>query len=146
MGIELRRNLVAKHHEIYDFLFFAEVEERTDVRAVLSSFSVGSHRAYLVMYFTPRPAFNVPLHKVWPTRIRPPGIGKASLAASDSILDYYDESSYDYDLGPWMESKKLLWIAPDAADCKLHSGSAGSPYLNLAGERAIQMLLDGEVR
>lgn len=120
--------------------------ERPDVRAVLSSFRVGAHRAFLVMYFTPQPDFNVPLHDVWPTRVRPPGPGKASLAAAESIRDYYDEFSYDYDLAPWMASGKLFWIAPDAADCKLYSGPTGSPYLGLPGERRIQRMLNGTLK
>ena len=119
--------------------------ERPEVLAVLSSFRVGPHRAFLVMYFSQQPNFNVPLHKVWPTRIRPPGLGKASSAAEDTITDYYEKSSYDYDLEPWMMSKKLFWTAPDDTSCKLHNRSQGAPYLGLSGERRIQIMLDGEL-
>lgn len=119
--------------------------ERPEVRAVLSSFRVGSHRAFLIMYFSPQPNFNVPLHKVWPTRVRPPGLGKASRAAEDTIIDYYEESSYDYDLEPWMNSNKLFWTMPDDLNCKIYSGADGAPYFRIPGEKRIQILLDGEL-
>jgi hypothetical protein len=119
--------------------------ERSEVCAVLSSFPVGPHRAFLVMYFSHQPNFNTPLHDVWPTDIRPPGLGKASRAASDSILDYYDESSYDYDPKPWMNSNKLFWIMPDDLYCKIFSGADGAPYFGIPGEKRIQILLDGEL-
>jgi hypothetical protein len=53
---------------------------------------------------------------------------------------------YDYELGPWIEREKLLWIRPGDADAKLVGKGDGEacPYLGLDGERLPQSISGGE--
>lgn len=46
---------------------------------------------------------------------------------------------------PWLDSGKLLWIAPGDDHLELRSGSAGCPYLNLTGERRMQYVSGRQV-
>ncbi len=113
------------------------------VYAVLSSWVAGLQRIFMLEYFEPEPNFNRPLYAVWPTNIRPPGVGRASLAVSDIVTDF-GVQDFDFNLAPWITRQKLFWIAPDDTGCTLRKGLEGCPYLNLAGTHEMQYLQNGE--
>lgn len=61
---------------------------------------------------------------------------------SDGYL--FDEDC-DFELAPWIEVGKLLWIEPGDESLRLHNTVDDCPYLNLPGNRHIQRIQDGEV-
>ena len=113
------------------------------VYAVLSSWAVGLQRTFLLEYFEPEPNFNRPLCAVWPTNIRPPGVGRAPQAASEILTDF-GVQDFDFNLAPWISRQKLFWIEPDDQSCALHKGLEGCPYLDFAGTHEMQYLQYGE--
>lgn len=113
------------------------------VCAVLSSWAVGQHRVFIIEYFEAKPNFNRPLCDVWPTNIRPQGVGRATLAAEEVLSDY-GKQDFDFNLTPWIASQKLFWIAPDEPSCSLRKGLEGCPYLEFSGSHEMQYLQGGE--
>ncbi|UGT39680.1 hypothetical protein LTV02_26950 [Nocardia yamanashiensis] len=113
------------------------------VRAVISQVQVGPHIGWAISYFGPRPR-GVQLENSW----------------GANVYDVYDDagewlgwaehespvSEYDFDLGPWLDSRKLLWIEPGDSETQLRTGTADCPYLNMPGERTKAFIFRGEVR
>jgi hypothetical protein len=112
------------------------------VQAVLNSLPVGRHAAYCVAYFTPDEMDGVEWPNDWGTNRRW-GMGGESGPGWCSADD--GESGWDFDLRPWIEKGKLLWIAPGDESLTLRAGVQDCPYLNLQGERRMQRVYDGEV-
>jgi hypothetical protein len=113
-----------------------------DVLAVLSTLACGRHTAYCVAYYAPdeRDGLN------WPNDW---GANERWAEGGNSPGGWYEapdfEESWDFNLRPWLDSGKLLWIAPGDDRLELRSGSAGCPYLNLTGERRMQYVSGGQV-
>lgn len=115
------------------------------VSAVLSRLPIGPHIGYPVVYYLDPTTGDVP------DRLRLNEWGSERFHVRDergawrwgSELD--DESSYDYELEPWVEQGKLRWIEPDDASLTLRTGTHGCPYLNLPGHRAVTRIEEGEV-
>ncbi|WP_405133493.1 hypothetical protein [Nocardia sp. NBC_01388] len=102
------------------------------VRAVLKQVPIGPHIGWTISYFGPRPE-GVELENTW-------GSNVYDIYGDDGEWlgwgEYESEvEDYDFDLVPWLESEKLLWIAPGDVDVRLHTGVAGCPYVGLEGER-----------
>jgi hypothetical protein len=55
-----------------------------------------------------------------------------------------EPGDYDFDLLPWINGGKLLWIAPDDDSLAIKSDPA-CPYLNLSGNRFCQVVSEGQV-
>jgi hypothetical protein len=102
--------------------------ELEGMRAVVSSVPVGRHTGYPVVYFAD-PA---------PEGVHPPTTW--GLAAE---TDVHEE--HDFDLAPWIERGKLLWIAPGDDELALHDDLAGCPFLDLEGTRQSQLISEGRV-
>lgn len=108
------------------------------IKAVISQINVGLHTAYPIVYFG----------EVKPIKIEEPvrewGSDLAVLMQKDGevkiLLDssYYDVDEYaDFDLAPWIEKEKVLWIEPNDKLFNLHLESDNQcPYLNLSGSRS----------
>ena len=115
--------------------------EYPDVRAVLSSLAVGPHSAYPIAYFSD-PAFELPpTVAVWGTR-------RWRLPDDDVDLEIEiieEEDDLDGDLEFWIRRGKLLWIAPDDPELRLHATLTGCPYLGLEGSTAPVRLMDGRL-
>lgn len=112
-----------------------EYIELPAVRAVISELPLGRHRAFAVFYYAdPQPYGEADLYNEWGAC---PGFRRRS--AGRELLD----SDYDFDLEPWIDDKKLFWIAPGDDSLALRDGAAGCPYLGLAGPRSEQYLCDG---
>jgi len=118
------------------------VLEQEGVRAVLAGISVGAHMGYAVVYFAEQEMRSYEGFNTWGTD------------SSSFAYDEYDygwntwearPEDYCFDLRRWVESGKLLWIAPDDSEPTIHTVTAGCPYLDLAGERMLQVIQDGEV-
>lgn len=116
--------------------------EPADVIAVLSSLPCGRHTAYCVAYFAPDEKNGVEWPNDWGTNSRW-AEGGVNPGGWYEAPDF--EDSWDFDLAPWLESGKLLWIAPGDESLELRSGAAGCPYAGLTGERSMQYVSGGQV-
>lgn len=105
------------------------------IKAVISQITVGSHTAYPIVYFS----------EVKPVKVEKPvcewGNSIAVLVQKDGELDTPSSNSYffldeyaDFDLAPWIEKGKVLWIDPsdELLNLRLESDNR-CPYLNLPG-------------
>ncbi|WP_369636528.1 hypothetical protein [Nocardia sp. JMUB6875] len=115
-----------------------------ETRAVLSQVVIGHHTGWTITYFTTRRPHRFPLENLW----------------GSQEYDIYDDSGhwrawsehpqdlaeYSFDLRPWLEAGKLLWVAPGDPAAALRSGAADCPYLDLPGHRRMQMISEGTVR
>jgi hypothetical protein len=111
------------------------------VKAVLRAFPVGRHTAYAITYFVELPG--LPL--VWPNTWGAEFYTWTNEAGQQRWGEAEeDEEGWDFDLGRWLDSGQLLWIAPGDASLTLRWGSAGCPYVGLGGERRPQYVRFGE--
>ncbi|MCU1643429.1 MAG: hypothetical protein JWN03_3704 [Nocardia sp.] len=113
------------------------------VRAVLNQVPVGPHIGWTISYFGPRPE-GVKLENTW-------GSNVYDIYSDDGEwLGWGEHESdvgeYDFDLAPWLESEKLLWIAPGDPEVQLNAGATGCPYIGLEGEHRKAGIFRGELR
>ncbi|MDJ0703748.1 MAG: hypothetical protein QNJ46_10750 [Leptolyngbyaceae cyanobacterium MO_188.B28] len=59
---------------------------------------------------------------------------------------YLFDRDCDFEIAPWIESNKLLWIGPEDESLTLHSTLDDCPYLELPGIRYFQWVVNGAVR
>lgn len=112
------------------------------VKAVVKSFQVGRHTAWAITYFVAVPGLVLPRPAAW-------GSAESRWTADDGRQRWdvpEDEMELDFRLGPWLQSGKLLWIAPGDENLVLRTGVQGCPYLDLEGEVRPQYVQFGEVR
>ena len=106
------------------------------VRAVISQVDVGPHTGYPIVYFADTQDLPIRLNEWGANRYRYTG-------AEGEDFPY--EGDWDFDLGPWLDNGKLLWISPGDAALELHRGRDGCPFVDLPGRRGIARVQDGEV-
>lgn len=110
-----------------------------DVRAVVSTVLVGAHTGYAVTYFAdPAPPMLARCNawganEFWYTDDRGTGWD-----ASDE-----EDDDADFELGPWVESGRLQWVAPGDTEVRLRKGLEGCPYVGLPGRRSFVRVQDG---
>jgi hypothetical protein len=119
-----------------------EVLRHPQVKAVVSAHRVGAHAAFCVAYFAPDELDGVDWPNDWATDRRWATGGQSGPGWHEAAPD---GTRWDFQLSPWIESGKLLWIAPGDEDLTLRGGAAGCPYLGLRGEARMQRVQDGEV-
>lgn len=111
------------------------------VTAVISSVAVGPHTGRAIVYYAP-PSTTVE------HRLNEWGSNRYRYAGAEG-QDFAYEGDWDYDLRPWIERSKLLWIEPDDDDLVLRSGADDCPYLSdgrsSAEARGIARVQGGEV-
>ncbi|MGV9408939.1 hypothetical protein ACWDOP_03405 [Nocardia sp. NPDC003693] len=106
-----------------------------DVRAVVAQIPIGRHTGWAMTYFGSHRPTDVPLENIW-------GSGKYdNFQTFPHTLD-----DYDFELRPWIDSGKLLWIATGDADATLHEGRTDCPYLDFDAQRRNQWISQGAVR
>jgi hypothetical protein len=112
------------------------------VKAVIYSLRIGSHTGYPILYFTdPVPPGIEPVNDWGADHWK--RVDVFGTVHWNESVDFEDE--YDFDLVPYIRSKKLLWISPGDRTMTLRSGTDGCPYVDLKGERRIQRIQDGKV-
>jgi hypothetical protein len=110
------------------------------VTAVLSSVPIGKHQGYAIFYFA-KPSLHLARANEWGTNEYK--IYGAGTEGWNEVRE--DEKEYDFDLGKWITSGRLQWIAPGDTALRLQSDANGCPYLNLPGRRTISRIQYGEV-
>lgn len=112
---------------------------REGVIAVLTGLRVGDFDAFTVSYFVADGcADDVRPPPAWGAEEPTPRPGAAAV---DPTLGL--EANYDFELRPWVDREKLLWIAPMDSSLELRRGTQDCPYLELPGNRSITYLQNG---
>jgi hypothetical protein len=111
----------------------------TQIKAVLSSFAVGHHRAYFIVYYADPMRYDLDRVNEW-------GATYYRYVDLEGVLrlDSFEDDERDFDLAPWIQEGKLLWIAPDDATLRLQSLLTNCPYLDLPGSHSPVYLQNGE--
>lgn len=117
------------------------------VKAVISSIQVGPHTAYPIIYFSQPMLEGEPRVNDWGTnRYWETGTSLPELMTPGYYVSMpSDTSEYDFDLTPWIQSGKVLWIAPDDPSMTLHGHLEGCPYINLVGNHNPKYIQNGKV-
>jgi len=115
----------------------------TDTTAVVAEVPVGPHTGWAVTYFGTRVPGS-PLANLWGTGRYPVPDGTGGWTGWAEAPD--DPADRDFDLGPWLASGRLRWIAPGDAELTLREGTDGCPYLDLEGSRESPTIEDGQLR
>jgi hypothetical protein len=100
---------------------------------------------YPIAYFSDQTVSKRDLHQEWGRLdywFKDPGAVDASWLASN-----YE---WDFELAPWIERGKVLWIEPNVDDPSgaltlKRAGDGACPYVGLAGERSQQLVSGGEL-
>ncbi|MDD3654204.1 MAG: hypothetical protein PHO01_08490 [Desulfotomaculaceae bacterium] len=104
------------------------------IKAVLSSLQIGPHQGYPVFYFAPDAPAGLARVNTW-------GTGQYTFVDQNDMLRWGEcpvsLDDYDFALDKWIESGKLLWVAPGDEKATLHAGLNGCPYLGLNGRREL---------
>lgn len=112
-----------------------------EITAVVSSLGIGTHTGYAVTYFAVAAPGQVPRPNHW-------GMNRSVFTASNGSAAWdaqpEDPREFDFVLGPWIESGKLLWIAPDDAALTLQRSVGDCPYLGLPGTHDIVRIQEGQ--
>jgi len=109
------------------------------VLAVISLVNIGAHHGAAIAYFAPGGGPGLPGFPQWGVPFDTLDI----LARTPGEMPLASVADYDYELAPWVETGKLLWIAPGDAALNLHRGISGCPYLHISGQRKVQRLSGG---
>jgi len=119
-----------------------ELIEADGIKAVISSQGIGSHTGYPILYFAdPVPTGIEPVNDWGADHWKRIDIF-GSFHWNESV-DFEDE--YDFNLGPYLRSGRLLWIRPGDSTMSLRSGVADCPYADMKGERRIQRIQNEKV-
>ncbi|MBL1075196.1 hypothetical protein JK358_12415 [Nocardia sp. 2] len=117
--------------------------EVPEVRAVVAEVPIGRHTGWATTYFATIRPTDIPLENTW-------GSQKYDVYDTGGQWRAWSEHrrllrEYDFELRPWLESGKLLWIAPGDSGVTLREGVAECPYLDIDGERRRQRIHNGEI-
>lgn len=117
------------------------VLEQEGVKAVLSSLPIGDHQGYSVVYFAEKELRTLEGFGDWGRNIAFYDLGDDDYGWQEWIPA---PSDLDFDIKPWIEKGKLLWIAPGDETLSLRSDK-DCPYLAIHGNRFWQVVQDGRV-
>ncbi|MBU7006560.1 hypothetical protein [Phosphitispora fastidiosa] len=121
--------------------------EFVQVKAVLSSFKIGPHTAYPIVYYADPMLYGEKRVNDWGTKRywETGSIIPELWTPGQYVTLTPDASEYDFDLASWIKAGKLLWIAPGDASLTLHGHISSCPYLDLPGSRRLKFIRDGKV-
>lgn len=112
------------------------------VKAVLCPLMIGRHQGWPVIYFREDKASREGGFNTW-------GQGLSRFVVDEETSGWHEWSAgpedYDFNLAPWVESGKLLWVPEDDPTGVPREGLGGFSWLNLPGERQLQLVCQGRV-
>ena len=96
--------------------------------------------AYPIAYFSEEEIPPQELHQPW---LRPDLWFKTPEGAAAWLIA---NDTWDFDLKPWVDSRKLRWVAERKGKSVVLAGDSGipCPYLNLGGEKRPQLIVAGD--
>lgn len=114
--------------------------EEPRIRAVVSSVLIGEHIGYPIVYFVDGEPPDIERVDDWGHRsytvLRPDGPASYHSVQADA--------EKDFELGPWLDAGRLLWIEPGDRSLTPRTGRDGNPYVGLPGERRRRYLQEGD--
>lgn len=114
--------------------------EMESVQAVVSQFTMKTgDTAHLIVYFSDNPINPAELHQDWRKEWYAVLDDDGEIMGTESKFD-----PWDFDLAPWLELKKLLWIKPGDQSLKLRT-ALSAPFVDLEGTHAKQIIQEGVV-
>ena len=111
------------------------------MQAVVSAVPVGPHTGYLVVYYADPLPEDLPRVNDW-------GASSYFARIDDELVEVEATEladDYDFALRPWVEQRKLSWIAPGDESLTVQRSVDDCPFLDLPGERDRAMVLEGKV-
>lgn len=110
--------------------------------AVVSELRVGEARdvAYVIAYFSSEPVVESDLHQEWRKQTWLLHNARGAPVAHELVND-----PWCFELGPWLEREKLLWIAPGDDELSLNRGRP-SPFERATGTRRKQIIGSGRLK
>jgi hypothetical protein len=111
------------------------------VCAVVSQVQIGPHVGHAIAYFADHP-------EQVPNRVNTWGTDFYEVVDSQGMLTWSCDGDIaaldrDFDLKPWMDAGKLLWIQPGDTSMTLRSDTRPCPFLALKGSHMDSTLFDG---
>lgn len=116
--------------------------EHPSVVAVVSAVRVGPHVGYPIAYFAEPMVHGIERVDDW-AHFHHILVGPDGRARLDHAVQH--DADRETELGPWLRSGRLRWIAPGDDAFVLRSGEAGCPYAELEGHRRLQYVREGRV-
>ncbi len=115
---------------------------QSGVKAVISRVNIGEHTGMAITYFSEQPLEGFRLPNEWGSARN---VFLSSTGKLITTQDFIPEDEYDFDLRPYLDDGRLLWIAPGDEQFTLKSGAEGCPYLDLPRRRSPLFISKGEV-
>jgi hypothetical protein len=111
--------------------------------AVVSEIRIGSHIGWAIAYYSTLRQLGISLENFW-------GTNQYDVYDDEGRWIGWDEHSqnlneYDFELEPWLDSGRLLWIEPGDDTAELRRGADGCPYVGIEGARLMQSLYLNEI-
>lgn len=116
--------------------------ELPEAHAVIAEIPIGPHTGWAINYFAPKRPKDISLEDIW-GQCRNPIFDPTSL--DREYAEKMPPSDEDFELRPWLDAGKLLWIAPGDHTATLRHGAADCPYLDIEIDRRPQHIYDGKV-
>jgi hypothetical protein len=107
------------------------------MRAVVSQVEIGSHQGFAIAYFADPIAEALTRFNDWGTDHYETVDGWSSMIE--------DVERLDFDVGSWISTGKVAWIAPGDRELRLRDEIDGCPYLGLDGRRSFVRVQGGDV-
>ncbi|MRH88614.1 hypothetical protein GFY24_14375 [Nocardia sp. SYP-A9097] len=117
--------------------------EQPEARAVITELPIGRHTGWAITYFAPRRPEDIALEDLWGQH------GNPVLDPRGLEREYAERlpgrRTKDFDLLPWLDTGKLLWIESGDDTATLRQGAEDCPYLGIEGDQREQRIYKGEV-
>jgi hypothetical protein len=105
------------------------------MQAVLSTVPVGENdTGYLIVYFSSKHVAQTDLHQEWRRQT-----WTLYNESGEAVTKDMKNDPWDFELGPWLDREKLLWIEAGDASLSLRKGRP-CPYEDLPGTRMKQII------
>lgn len=114
--------------------------EIESMKAVISQkTTTAGYIAYFISYFSEAPVDQMELHQEWRKESYPIYDEDGTIVGAESKFD-----PWNFELRPWIEQGKLLWITPEDENLELHIDTP-TPYEGLKATHKRQIVSSGSV-
>ena len=111
------------------------------IKAVIFSLRIGPHRGFPVTYFSDTVLPQVPRFNTWGANKYWFHDAEGSWGWNENFEDF---ETLDFDLRPWVERGKLLWIAEGDSSMRLRESVDDFPYDGVDGRKTFMRIQFGD--
>lgn len=115
--------------------------DHPDIRAVISTVLIGEHVGMPVVYYASPMVHDLERVDDWGHMSHQFLLPDGRPTSAHAVEADRDK---DFELGPWIQRGKLLWIVPGDGALRLRTGLHDCPFLELPGERRRRYIQDGD--